>query len=100
VAYTVFDSQVVRERIADTVLPALAGSALPVEEPERIRGQSYYASAAIRLSVLDGEGRTEVGDGGFTTGTAQLLGNAKERCFVSCLATEPLARLVEPGGQP
>ena len=32
----------------------------------------------------------EVGDGGFTTWTAQFLSDAKERCLISCLATERL----------
>jgi hypothetical protein len=33
----------------------------------------------------------ELGDGGFTTWTQQLMGNAKERCLVTCVATERLA---------
>jgi hypothetical protein len=67
VAYTVFGSPVVRERIADTVLPALLGSTPPVEDPDRVRAQSYYTSAAVRLTVLAGGDRIELGDGGFTT---------------------------------
>jgi hypothetical protein len=100
VAYTVFGDPVVRERILDTVLPALSGSTAPVEEPERVRAQSYYTSAALRLTVRDGEHRTELGDGGFTSWTAQLLGNAKERCLISCVATERLAPLVGAASGP
>ncbi len=37
----------------------------------------------------------EIGDGGFTTWTTWLMGNAKERCLVSCIATE---RLTDPAG--
>lgn len=38
-------------------------------------------------------GLHEVGDGGFTDWTAQLLGDAKERCLISCVSTERLAAL-------
>jgi hypothetical protein len=44
--------------------------------------------------VTAGRGRTELGDGGLTTWTAQLTSNAKERCLVSCLATERLTSLI------
>jgi hypothetical protein len=40
---------------------------------------------------------SDVLDGGFTTWTAQLPDNAKERCLVSSLATERLALLVGAG---
>jgi hypothetical protein len=32
----------------------------------------------------------DLGDGGLTDWTARLTGDAKERCLVSCLATERL----------
>jgi hypothetical protein len=35
----------------------------------------------------------ELGDGGFTGWTAALMANAKERCLVSCIATERLTQL-------
>jgi hypothetical protein len=35
----------------------------------------------------------ELGDGGLTTWTAQLMHDAKERCLVSCIATERLTAL-------
>jgi hypothetical protein len=47
----------------------------------------YYTRLRLRLSA----GGAEIGDGGFTTWTAQLTGNAKERCLISCVATERLA---------
>jgi hypothetical protein len=81
--YTVFDSPVLRERISDTVAPAVAIT----EQPEREHGRGYYVEAALRISA----GADEIGDGGFTTWTAQLMGNAKERCLVSCISTERLA---------
>ena len=105
---TVFDDEVIRERLADTVRPALDGNAAPagdaqalgqplvplVDEPERRRGRSYYTGCAIRITVRGGG--LEVGDGGLTDWTARLSGDAKERCLVSCLATE---RLVDSGAR-
>jgi hypothetical protein len=35
----------------------------------------------------------ELGDGGFTGWTAALMANAKERCLISCIATERLTQL-------
>jgi hypothetical protein len=90
--YTVFDDPVLRERLGDTVLPALASGPVPVvEEPDRERGRGYYAGLAIRITAGSTDEEVELGDGGFTTWTAQLLGNAKERCLISCIATEQLA---------
>ncbi|MFI6234224.1 hypothetical protein ACIBD9_11775 [Micromonospora sp. NPDC050784] len=86
---TTFDDRVVRERLADTVRPALAGHVVPlVDEPERSRGRGYYTGCALRITALGGT--LEIGDGGLTDWTARLSGDAKERCLVSCLATERL----------
>ncbi|MEV1314745.1 hypothetical protein AB0J14_01520 [Micromonospora arborensis] len=86
---TTFDDGVVMERLADTVRPALDGSVVPlVDEPERSRGRGYYTGCALRITVLGGS--LEIGDGGLTDWTARLTGDAKERCLVSCLATERL----------
>ncbi|MEV7229278.1 hypothetical protein AB0M79_19970 [Polymorphospora sp. NPDC051019] len=93
--YTVLDDPVVAERVADTVVPALAtgGGVALVEEPGRERGRGYYVAAALRLTAGDGSEAVELGDGGFTGWTALLTGDAKERCLVSCLSTERLAAL-------
>jgi hypothetical protein len=97
--FTVMNSPVVRERINDTVLPGLAGpaaAAVPiVDYPRRERGRGYYIDAALRITAEDGTQVVELGDGGFTTWTGQLMNNAKERCLISCLATERLAALVD-----
>ncbi|MFE0526306.1 hypothetical protein ACFW0V_01790 [Micromonospora parva] len=86
---TPFDDQVVRERLADTVRPAFAGGTVPlVDEPERTRGHGYYTGCALRISLLGDD--LEIGDGGLTDWTARLMGDAKERCLISCLATERL----------
>jgi hypothetical protein len=91
---TVFNHRVIAERLADTVLPAHRSELVKlVEDPGRVRGRGYYTGLAMRLAADDGA--IEVGDGGFTTWTAQLMGNAKERCLVSCVATERLIELAE-----
>lgn len=87
---TTHDDDVVRERLADTVRPALDEGAVPlVDEPEHTRGRGYYTGCALRISLFDGD--LEIGDGGLTDWTARLSGDAKERCLISCLATERLA---------
>jgi hypothetical protein len=94
---TVFDSPTLGDRLQDTVIPAFAGASNAVdvvEAPQRTVGRGYYVAGAVRLAARDGT--IELGDGGFTTWTAQLSGDAKERCLVSCIATERLAELVEP----
>jgi hypothetical protein len=89
---SVFDNPVLAERLADTIRPALgAGTALLVDAPERTRGRGYYSDIAMRITA--DQGRAELGDGGLTTWTAQLTANAKERCLVSCIATERLTVL-------
>ncbi|SCL24285.1 hypothetical protein GA0070624_2892 [Micromonospora rhizosphaerae] len=91
---TVFDHPVIRERLTDTVRPALAADEVPLlDEPDRERGRGYYAGCALRITALDGT--LELGDGGLTDWTARLTGDAKERCLISCLATE---RLIACGG--
>jgi hypothetical protein len=94
--YTVFGFPPLRERIKDTVRPALEplpGGVMIDEDPDRERARGYYERGAIRIDVATGAGWQEVGDGGFTSWTAQLLGDAKERAFISCASTERLAAL-------
>lgn len=57
------------------------------EEPERDRGRGYYVDLALRITTED----VELGDGGFTDWTAQLTGDAKERCLISCISVDRLA---------
>lgn len=69
----------------DRLLALVAGV-----EPDtgREQGRGYYTAA---LSITkDG---INLGDGGVVTWTASLLGDAKERCVVSCVAVERLAAL-------
>lgn len=90
---SVWDDGPVAERVADTVRPALGVGTVPlVDDPARSRGRGYYTGVALRLAADDGS--VELGDGGLTTWTARLTGNRKERCLVSCIATERLAGLL------
>ena len=96
---SVFDSPVLAQRLADTIRPALTGqAALLIDKPDRARGRGYYTAFALRITADQGE--TELGDGGLTTWTAQLTHNAKERCLVSCIATERLTALAEHPAKP
>jgi hypothetical protein len=92
IEYTVFDDPVLAERVTDTVLPAFeSGVVRLVEDPSRTRGRGYYSGLGLRISV--DAGASEIGDGGFTDWTARLTSSAKERCLISCIATERLADL-------
>jgi hypothetical protein len=99
ITVTVFGNHVLAERFHDTILPAVSGASAQVpvvEDRTRIQGTGYYTGVAIGLRA-NADGRTvDLGDGGLTTWTAQLMNNAKERCMVSCLSTERLATLAEP----
>jgi hypothetical protein len=91
-----FDSALLRERLDDTVVPAL--EPLPprvtvLADVPREHGRGYYTSAALRIVGVTPDGRVELGDGGLTTWTAQLMADAKERCLISCVSTERLAKM-------
>ena len=88
--FTTFGPSAVRERIDDTVRPALKVEL--AEDPTRTQGSNYYAGTALAI----GAGDSEIGDGGFTRWTADLLGDAKERCLISCVSTERLTA-ISPG---
>ena len=91
---TLFDDPVLAERWRDTVLPALPGAVPVIEDPARAQGRGYYRGVSFTLMAMDPDGAdVELGDGGATRWTARLLGDAKERCLVSCVATERLATL-------
>jgi hypothetical protein len=85
---------VLAERLTDTIRLGLAErTAFLIDKPGRTRGRGYYTGFALRITA--DQGGTELGDGGLTTWTAQLTHDAKERCLVSCIATERLTALAE-----
>jgi hypothetical protein len=86
-SFTTFTPSAVRERIDDTVRPALKTDL--TEDAARTKGMNYYAGTALGIGC-DG---SELGDGGFTRWTADLLGDAKERCLISCVSTERLTAI-------
>jgi hypothetical protein len=96
--FTVFGTSVLAERFLDTIRPAVLGpSAVDlVADPKRTQGAGYYDQVAVGLRVHDDGQEVDLGDGGVTTWTAALLGDAKERCVVSCAATERLSALAVP----
>jgi hypothetical protein len=64
-----------------------------VEDPSRTRGRGYYTGgAAIRIDAGETNG-ADIGDGGLTGWTAQLLADGKERCLTSCVSTERISAL-------
>ncbi|WP_214405712.1 hypothetical protein [Pseudonocardia lacus] len=93
--FTAFGRSALGDRFTDTVAPAVAEVARVVElrpDPERTKGIGYYDAAAIGLRAWD-DVEVDLGDGGTTGWTAQLLGDAKERCVTSCVSTERLLSL-------
>ena len=85
--FTIFTPSAVRERIEDTVRPALKVDF--TEDTERTKSENYYSGTAIRIAA-DG---ADLGDGGFTRWTADLLGDQKERCLTSCISIERLTAI-------
>ena len=96
VRVTLFDDETLASRWHDTALPALDRRCVDVvEDPSRTQGRGYYRGLSLKLFADGPDGEPlELGDGGLTDWTARLRGDAKERCLVSCLATERLASLV------
>jgi hypothetical protein len=83
----------VGERLRDTVLPALARAGVHASEGFARTGADYYTDVAFKIHVGAAGEEVELGDGGLTDWTAQLLDDAKERCLISCIASERLAVL-------
>ncbi|SDY34585.1 hypothetical protein SAMN05421504_105237 [Amycolatopsis xylanica] len=65
-----------------------------VDDPHRSTGRGYYLGLCFKVYSVLGDGRVEVGDGGFVDWTRALLGNRKERLLISGLGIERLATLV------
>jgi hypothetical protein len=89
---SIFDDPAFGQRVQDSVRPAFGPRV--TDWPERTRGRGYYVSGAVLVSARNAIGESvELGDGGFTRWTADLMADAKERCLISCLATERLTAL-------
>ena len=60
-----------------------------IPDQSRESGRGYYSGLCFKVH----SGELELGDGGFTDWTAQLLGNRKERLLVSGYGVDRLADL-------
>lgn len=72
---------------------ALAGAeAVEVADaPQRRSGRGYYTGLCFKVQAAFGGPELEVGDGGFTDWTAQLLGSRKERLLISGYGIDRIA---------
>lgn len=86
---TVTDLGARRDLLAARVLTPVAEAFPQVEvafDDERTRGRGYYVDACFEISARG----VSFADGGFTTWTRQLLGNAKERLLTGGLGVDML----------
>jgi hypothetical protein len=83
--YSTFGDQVLAERITDHLVPDFP-QLRPAPEP--MPGIGYYAGLRFKIMAVTEDGELDIGDGGLTDWTAKLAADAKERCLISCVATE------------
>jgi hypothetical protein len=68
-------------------------------DPGRTGGRGYYDGVCFHIYARDATGHElELGDGGFTTWTQQLLTNKKERLLISAIAAERVCSLPRTAG--
>jgi hypothetical protein len=91
---TVFQQGAAAERFSEQVAPQLERDGLAVRTGRARSGAGYYGDVAAKLVVAGPEGDVEIGDGGLVPWTSLAMNDAKERAFVSCVATERLAALL------
>ena len=89
------------ERIAAAVTSDLSEddggtAAVIVLDHTRRRGRGYYRDLCFKVNANTGGHLAEIGDGGFTDWTAQLLANAKERLLISGIGVDRLAACGPP----
>ena len=83
-------------RAIEPLASAHPGAVLSIDDA-REQGRDYYRSLCFKVyveSADDENARFEVGDGGPTDWTQQLVGSRKERLFISGLGSERLSGLV------
>lgn len=67
----------------------------------RLTGLGYYDGLSLHIEVEnDARGPIQLGDGGFTRWTQELLGNRKERLLTSAFGSELAVKLFAPTGEP
>jgi hypothetical protein len=89
------------ERIAAAVTSDLSEddggtAAVIVLDHTRRGGRGYYRDLCFKVNANTGGHLAEIGDGGFTDWTAQLLANAKERLLITGIGVDGLAACGPP----
>lgn len=90
------------EQIAAAVISDLAedqgagSAAVIVLDHTRQRGRGYYRDLCFKVHAHTGGPLEEIGDGGFTDWTQQLLANGKERLLISGVGVDRLAACGPP----
>ncbi len=89
-----------RATIATAARDALGsfGNVTVVDDPGRTAGRGYYRDLCFKAVVRPGPDEIEIGDGGFTDWTAQLLDNRKERLLTSGLGLDRLVTVASDAG--
>ncbi len=89
-----------RSTIATAARDALGavGSVDVVDDPGRTAGRGYYRNLCFKVIVRPGPDEIEIGDGGFTDWTTQLLANQKERLLTSGLGLDRLVTVASDAG--
>jgi len=85
-----------RTRVLEPLSQGHPGTAFGFDQ-ERTTGRGYYTGACFEVHANGPDGELNIADGGFTTWTADLLSNAKERLLISGLGIERLCGLFPSG---
>lgn len=91
VRLTVLDPRFAPVAAALTTPATPGGAVTAVLDPDRPSGRGYYEGLCFKVMARLGDGWVEVGDGGFTGWTRELLSNRKERLLISGLGLDRLA---------
>ncbi len=84
------------ENVLDPLTQAYPGTAFAFDD-DRVHGRGYYRDACFEIRATTPAGDDlNLGDGGFVTWSADLLGNAKERLLTSGLGLERLSACFGP----
>ena len=75
--------------LVDHVREVVTGAEV-VADPDRTSGRGYYSDLCFKIFVTGPVGDIEVGDGGFTDWTAQLLNDRKARLLTGGLGLDRL----------
>lgn len=83
-----------REQVLGAVeraVRAAPGRVAVERDPEREEGRGYYDGACFKIRTRFGRSEFEIGDGGFTRWTQELLGDRRERLCISATGLDRIA---------